>query len=817
MDATIRATCPSCQSPLKIPAQWVGQPVKCKKCGAIVRTKAKASNPAAAGTAESAPLDITAPNGYPTPAPGAAPHPSPFAGLVPPTPTPAFNPFEHEGVAVPGHSTPHAVPPGYAYPAPPAGQPAVAYPHPIPSGYAAPTTPGSPYPVPAGYPVPAPPGAPYGVPPGYPHPVDYAQSPAPAPSPMALGTDFKPSEATQAYRGRGKYRKGGGNGKYIWIGVALVLTAGLVFGGVFGVKKIQEMVGKAPVEANGQDPSDKKINANNGDQGGSPQGRSGLVTGGMLPRRLLFIHVSNYLYLNPLTHQADSGGSKGPDLTKWAATDLAYALRIPTEKDNNQLFLVSDTAPPPYQRAPMKNVVMGSYEKFFETSRAQDRIVVYFGGHILTKKQDDKDVAYIVPMEGDPDDPESLIPLTDFYTKIGACKATQKVVIWDVCRFNPERGRQRPGSEPMSEETAKELAAAPAGVQVVTTCQAGENALEFNGFQLPGAKSLVAGSCFLSIAKAYLNKTTGKGSGPSDPILVPEWPAVIGKKMNEAIASQDAKLKQTVKVVGSLPDTQVAFKADEPPAVRFDLPTPPKGMLAADIASEFSLPGIKEDESETGVSTFPFPAEILSAYKADVPVTEIMKPENREKYIFRVTVLESFETIRKVWGKRGNNLRKDVKEKINDGFKKDIEKEQNFPAEGIAKLEMALKLLEAVEPMRESEPKRWQAHYDYVVAQCKARMAFLQEFNFALGSLRTEVLPPLDPQKGLTGYKLIALEKMKVKEASKIVEQSKEILDKIITDHKGTPWAVQAKRDRVLSLGLAWQPFNPEVEKTEGQ
>mgnify|MGYP000918294318 CR=1 FL=1 len=38
-----------------------------------------------------------------------------------------------------------------------------------------------------------------------------------------------------------------------------------------------------------------------------------------LPRRLLFIHVSNYLYLNPLTTASVVNGSKGPDLTRPAA------------------------------------------------------------------------------------------------------------------------------------------------------------------------------------------------------------------------------------------------------------------------------------------------------------------------------------------------------------------------------------------------------------------------------------------------------------------------------------------------------------------
>jgi hypothetical protein len=90
----------------------------------------------------------------------------------------------------------------------------------------------------------------------------------------------------------------------------------------------------------------------------------------------------------------------------------------------------------------------------------------------------------------------------------------------------------------------------------------------------------------------------------------------------------------------------------------------------------------------------------------------------------------------------------------------------------------------------------------------------MHEYNLALGSIRTEVLPPLDPAQGHDGYRLIAAERMKVKEKT-FAEEAQEIYDSIITEYKGTPWAVQAKRDKVLSLGLAWQPFNSKamVEK----
>ena len=230
-------------------------------------------------------------------------------------------------------------------------------------------------------------------------------------------------------------------------------------------------------------------------------------------------------------------------------------------------------------------------------------------------------------------------------------------------------------------------------------------------------------------------------------------------------------------------------------------------MLVGEIAQELSLPGIKKDDSESGVGQFPFPAEALAPYQTDVTVTVIK--DNKDKYPFRIAVLDVFDTIRDVWtgGEgAGMSLREEFKGKSSEAVKKEILAEQLFPARGISKLERALVLLEAVAGMREAEPKRWQANYDYALAQTKARLAWMHEYNLALGNIRTEVLPPLDEKKGQDGYRLISTEKMKVKKEAKYAEEAKELYQKIIADFKGSPWAILAKRDRMLSLGLAWQP-----------
>src|SRR5262249_43831658 len=128
-----------------------------------------------------------------------------------------------------------------------------------------------------------------------------------------------------------------------------------------------------------------------------------------------------------------------------------------------------------------------------------------------------------------------------------------------------------------------------------------------------------------------------------------------------SLGKMGGPFKQSVKLVGTLPETQVAFNPADPPAPRFDLPVGPKGASGTEVASiysEIALPSfLPDDKADAGGDTFmpPFPAEALADYKDDdPPIAEIMKDKAkkdvREKYLFRITVMESFEIIRDLWG-----------------------------------------------------------------------------------------------------------------------------------------------------------------------
>src|SRR5262249_3782722 len=101
------------------------------------------------------------------------------------------------------------------------------------------------------------------------------------------------------------------------------------------------------------------------------------------------------------------------------------------------------------------------------------------------------DGVFLVPVEGERENKGSLIPLQWLYDRLAACKARQKVLILDVCRFNPARGLERPGSGPMTVEEGKPegamgpkldamLREPPDGVQVWSACIAEQHSLEFD-------------------------------------------------------------------------------------------------------------------------------------------------------------------------------------------------------------------------------------------------------------------------------------------------------------------------------------------------
>ncbi len=310
---------------------------------------------------------------------------------------------------------------------------------------------------------------------------------------------------------------------------------------------------------------------------------------GPMPRRLLGIAVSNYLYANPVSNGAKGAAAEldrdRHDIYK-ALERLADGWRIPKD----QRYFVSDgpleDGHVHYRRPPLKMIIEGTISLFLETCRPQDRIVIVFAGHAIEKDG----AAYLVPIEGEFDDLASLIPLKDFYAKLGKCPAQEKLVIFDVCRSFPGRSIERPAFGKMTEALEKALHECPDGATIWTTCSAGQCSYEddYAQLELVGlGKPIISGSYFFSMffpasAKKIFNQRDSGGGdhAPADPLPIGPTSKFLNEE-TDAVAMELQKQHQTPKVTSKAPKEWLPYDPTESPAKPSICPChPPRPGLA---------------------------------------------------------------------------------------------------------------------------------------------------------------------------------------------------------------------------------------------
>lgn len=832
MDRSVVATCPGCSEQLRIPAQWADKAVKCKKCGSVVRAKGTAPAPAApipvAGRPTGTPLPVATPAAVPAP-PAAAPPAYPMPPAAPAAPYPPA-PGTGAYPAAPGVPPPlvfdpatgtYVPAPGYPYP------PAPGYPYPMPPGYPAP---------PAGYPYPAPPGsypypaAPAGVP-GYSAPAapgPYTPPAAAVPTARAAKNDFAGMDEESASTSRHRRRKRGGVVGKLAIGCfgfLLFNVIGAVVWVVLNQDKVKEIVAaintapKPPDTAPSTTPADDK--------------GKGAATAKGAPRRMLAVSVTKYLYCNPLVGGKNKNGASE---FNEAIKGIAFRYQVPAAGDNNQLYVVTDADGKLFRdaayRPMLKGIITDSIAKFCESSRGQDRVVIYFGGHAVAK--DGK--AYLIPAEGDPNEPDTLIPLDEVWKKLEACPAQQKVVLFDVCRLSTDDNAIRPGSEPMTEELEKLLHSPPAGVQVLTSCSQGQTAAEFRAAEDADTPQ---GSAFLGALRAAAKKKAGN-LDPTAPFPVEEWAQVAGDRLKSVLGARAS----TPKLSGAAGDGVAADPAEPAPA-RFAVAAPPEAANPKDVQELFtvlgtpSLLGSAADQDQLQGAVF-FPANALKDYTPDVPVSELeqmgkdlpaniydFKPADWEKLkgqAHRVAALKALAEVRTKWAKFADPdadsvLKDGVSGKVDDKLKAMIaDKEQPPIADAVREMNELVETLTdpkiGLEKAADKDTNKfWQATFRFALAQARLREAFLHESILALGQIRTDNIPDTANASGL---RLVQKAKMTDKKHAPLGKQALDALQELATQHKGTPFEVLAKQWRAVSLGLEWKPKKDDADTTAG-
>ncbi|MCE9564245.1 MAG: hypothetical protein K8U57_19550 [Planctomycetes bacterium] len=246
------------------------------------------------------------------------------------------------------------------------------------------------------------------------------------------------------------------------------------------------------------------------------------------------------------------------------------------------------------------------------------------------------------------------------------------------------------------------------------------------------------------------------------------------------------------------------------PPERFDIPELPQLARIADVKAMFdevALPPVPFSPTGETPARFPYTAERLKHYGPDGTIADILK--DREKYPLRATVLHALEILRKVptpGNAKGPMPIITFEAPVDGKLKRTVEKTQDFVAVLVAELETELELMVDVAKLRADEPRRWQAHYDYTLAQLRRRLVFVHEYNKLLGDIRTESLRSLPD--GSTGWRLAPAERLRSQiVVKKVLDQSTEGFKAIATEFKGTPWEVLAERALMGQPGLVWEPI----------
>jgi hypothetical protein len=530
-------------------------------------------------------------------------------------------------------------------------------------------------------------------------------------------------------------------------------------------------------------------------------------TGELFPRRALVISLHNYLYadaVNPgRATQAHNIGA--------LPTHLNRGLRVPF----TQIGVVSDAGPK--ATSPTKSVIQESLVKFLEASRPQDRLLVFFIGHAVEIGDD----VFLVPIEGELENTAGLIPLKWVYKMLADCKAREKVLVLDVGRANPTRGAERPGTGPMGPKLDALVHAPPAGVQLWSACSAGQFSYETDASPMGVFLDKVI---TVLEADGGVNKVTGKIQRPEDALPIEAINEAITKTMKAELDL--VKLIQVPRVTGKEAADGAPFNKDEPfpPDAQKQVAAPAinkeNAKIIQGVLDEISLPPIKpaigsgEDKSVKVEMLPPFDPKAMAKYgPAESPLRKKIQDVRVDLWAYSIAP-EPADLKKLVADKRGEL-------KLNLGILKDsfrvpadekaFQKQIGDVERDIGKILSNLKRLRAdfidsdgTGKLRKDEPsKRWQVNYDYVLAHLEATIAFLYEYQTMLGGMRKE-LPPKDP--GHNAWHMIVTPTPNGDaDGKKLAKSSGKTYEAITGEHPNTPWFVLAKRERMISLGLEWK------------
>ncbi|MGE3820741.1 MAG: VWA domain-containing protein, partial [Isosphaeraceae bacterium] len=137
-------------------------------------------------------------------------------------------------------------------------------------------------------------------------------------------------------------------------------------------------------------------------------------------------------------------------------------------------------------------------------------------------------------------------------------------------------------------------------------------------------------------------------------------------------------------------------------------------------------------------------------------------------------------------------------------FKEAMERNQAIAAQTGYTVDAALEPIEAVARLRDRETsRRWRAHYDLVRGRLLAMKVRCDEYNYACAQMKRE--PKTFSKPEANAWRLVPDREIRYNaKAAAAAEEAGKLLQKVIDEHPGTPWALLAQRELRDPLGFQW-------------
>lgn len=157
-------------------------------------------------------------------------------------------------------------------------------------------------------------------------------------------------------------------------------------------------------------------------------------------------------------------------------------------------------------------------------------------------------------------------------------------------------------------------------------------------------------------------------------------------------------------------------------------------------------------------------------------------------------------------------------------FKDAMTDNQALAALTASTVDEALGPITAVARLRDRETsRRWQAHYDLIRGRLLAMKIRCYEYNWACATMKRDA--PKFTRPNSNAWRLVPDEEIHYSDKAKAAgDEARKLLQRVIDDHPGTPWALLAQRELKDPFGFKWvettlpprrrmEPSNAAVKK----